>query len=135
MKSPAFTLGFLAAFAAGGCAMFADGSSVPRLDYGCDDVVVVGRVATIGETSIDNPNSFLGVSTWDLRIDIKRVVHGVERRKSVPATSVSHARIIDSRDFLIVLQKAGADSYTIRLDGLQYPSARLTEHCTDALPT
>ena len=111
------------------------GESSPPVTYGCDDLVVVGRVVTLGETSIDTPGSRLGVSAWKQRLDIKRVVRGVESRKSVPATSVSHARIIDSRDFLLVLQKAGDDAYTIGMDGLQETSAHLAKQCTDGRDT
>ena len=83
------------------------------LPWGCDDLVVVGRVRTLA----DSPMGDGWTSSWDLAVTIKDVIKGKERRLVVPATGASHARIRDDADLLVVLTRPAdtrRDGYVIR---------------------
>ena len=101
------------------------------LPYSCDDLAVIGRVTTTQsqETSSDG---LLGELRWTLRVDIKRVVHGTERRKEIPAVAISHAQLRDDKDFLIVLTPTQGGSYSLQsaMVWSDIPRPRLAEPCS-----
>lgn len=86
---------------------------------GCGDLAVIGRIRTTGESAIVEPKASPDEwqsgwrSRYHLQIRIKQVVRGAERRRVVSATVVSHARIRDDIDFLIMLTPDGNGSYRL----------------------
>lgn len=102
------------------------------LEYGCNDLVVIGRVATMSEASIpdggDLPN---WNSRWQLRVQIKRVLRGSETRRLVAATAISHAQIRGDRDFMIVLSPVH-ESYELQTAALwnEKPRPALAQTCS-----
>lgn len=116
-----------------GCAAVDGDHSMQVLEYGCDDLVVVGRVKTLaaGET-IHHPANAIGYGVWDLQIRVKKVEHGTERSTRISASAVAHAQMREDVDFLIVLAKsADADGYWIRWANLASYS-RPANACTDS---
>jgi hypothetical protein len=112
-----------------------DADEPPReLSYGCDDMVVIGRVATVAGTAIHEPEAALPNwrSEWRLQVHVKRVVRGSERRQVISATAISHAQIRDDRDFLIVLRPNEGRTYNLRVAALWHvrPRPMLTEPCS-----
>ena len=88
--------------------------SVPILKFGCEDVAVVGRIKTVGESAVKDADPLPNWrSAYQLRIQIKRVIRGSEHRRIVPATVIAHAQIRDDRDFLILLKPDGAGGYSL----------------------
>lgn len=101
------------------------------MSYGCDDLVLIGRVTTVASEEIPDPRSLLGHSVWDTEITIKRIIRGAERKRTVRATGVSHAQIRDDIDMLIVLSKPeGGRGYTIQTLNVVGLS-RLADRCTE----
>jgi hypothetical protein len=116
----------------GGCATLDNGKAASELSFGCNDLVVIGRITTITGTGItdvgDLPNWY---SRWQLRIKIKRVVRGSEKRRIVPATAISHAQIRGDRDFLAVLGPADNGAYVLKTGALwgEKPRPHLAKSC------
>ena len=101
------------------------------LSYRCSDVAVVGRVTTLGSEEIKS-NDFLGKARWNLRIDVKHVVHGSERRTIIPASATSHAQMRSDLDFLIVLNSLPDGNYAVRSAAIWDETAKpkLAEPCS-----
>src|SRR5688500_11790799 len=89
-----------------GCSSLASRGPASELSYGCNELVVIGRIVTLNGTTIRDTDASLPNwrSEWQLSIEIRRVIRGTERRSIVPATGLSHAQIRNDRDFLVVLQ-------------------------------
>lgn len=103
-----------------GCALIDDEEPIQFLDYECDDIVVVGRVETLGSTPVYDPDSVLGYGVWDMEVRVKRVIRGTERRKTIPVSGLAHAQMRDDVDFLIVLGKSSHEGgYFMRWANLE----------------
>ena len=99
------------------------------LEFGCGDLVVVGRLRTLSSTLLDDPSDILGHSMWDSEIDIDRVIRGKERRRTVRASGLSHAQVRDDVDLVIVLATtADAGRYSVRTLNV-WPTS-LASRCT-----
>lgn len=126
-------LGLLSAYLIGGCTTVDGEQTVSPFPYGCDDLVAVGRVVTTTETSIAEGGD---LSNWhsrrQLRVRIKRVLYGSETRRVVPARAISHARIRDDRDFLVVLSPVDAE-YEVQTAVLwsEKPRPVLAQTCSE----
>lgn len=84
--------------------------------FGCEELVVIGRVKTISEKEL--PDSMLGMSRYDMRVRIKRVLHGDPRRRVVLAGGVSHGSMREDVDFWMILMPMNDDAYFVRSAGL-----------------
>lgn len=106
-------------------------------NYGCDDVVLIGRVVRQRETSS-------GAGEWygkiEMDIAVERVLRGSETRPQVSAWVVAHAKLNPKMKFLFVLKPQGDGTYWNRsgwvifkdgLNSLGQPARnpRLAEHC------
>ena len=85
------------------------------LVYGCDDVVVVGRIDTDLDSyrSVEAPGDLIGHGDFDAMIDIKRVLYGDMPERSVGVVYNAHSSIRDDETFVFVLSASG-DGYAIR---------------------
>lgn len=107
---------------------------------GCGDLAVIGRIRTTGESAIverdASPDEWR--SGWrnlhHLKIRIKQVVGGAERRRVVSATVVSHARIRDDIDFLIMLTPDGNGSYRLFSATPMESRPSIGQNCGSAKP-
>lgn len=81
----------------GGCVTTRDEQGDHALEYGCGDLVVIGRVttSTIAEHPNADPNDPLSgwLSEYGLQVHIKSVIRGSEKRATVPAIRIAHAQI------------------------------------------
>lgn len=84
--------------------------------FGCEELVVVGRVETVSEKEL--PGDILGMSRYDMRVRIKRVLHGDLRRRTVLAGGVSHGSMREDVDFWMILTPMNEGAYFIRAAGL-----------------
>ena len=121
------------AFVVAGCSTLDAGGPARELSYGCDDLVVIGRVATVSEASVQDSGVELANwrSEWGLQIRVKRVIQGSERRRLIPASAISHAEMRDDVDFLIVLRPNEDESYDLQTAALwqRNPRPILVEPC------
>jgi len=84
------------------------------LKYGCGDLIVIGRIHTLDYEPIEEPDGLLyWRNCWNLKVKIKRIVVGNERRTKVPAIGISHAQIRDDADYLAVLAPEDDGSYVL----------------------
>ena len=129
-----FRVWILLIAALSGCATLDADETGSELSYNCDDIVVIGRVVTLGGTAISDPDASLPNwrSEWRLQVQIKRVVRGSESRRTVPAGAISHANIRDDRDFLIVLTPIESGAYRLQTAALwnERPRPKLVEPCS-----
>ncbi|MBP7135067.1 MAG: hypothetical protein KBA57_01770 [Sphingomonadaceae bacterium] len=115
-----------------GCATMQNGDRPEELEYACGDLAVIGRIRTVDEKVIAGSQAdFLPHwrSEFSLQIQIRRIIRGMEHRRFVPASIISHAQIRDDRDFLIVLRPNGLDGYTLQTASLWKGRSKLKEPC------
>lgn len=93
------------------------------VEYGCEDVVLLGRVVSI-EYSKDIPAHQKCIYTeggeciewfgrYDLEVLVKQVLKGDELRSVLPLSYTAHSQIRDDVDFIFVLIPMD-DEYVIR---------------------
>lgn len=112
----------------------AAGSEPPEVvEYGCADVVVIGRVETVNYTDISDPDDLLGHGRFDMQIAIKRVLRGKEDRRVVPASHIAHGQLRDDRDFLMVLSPLNDGNYSLASASLwrSQPRPAVSQQCRD----
>ncbi|WCM27008.1 hypothetical protein NDN01_23990 [Sphingomonas sp. QA11] len=89
------------------------------LDWGCNDVVAIGRVKTLAYTDMTGNDDVLGHGRFDTQVSVKRLVRGHEARRTLPASRIAHGQIRSDRDFILVLTRSSVNaSYTIRTAAL-----------------
>ena len=129
----------LLAFLLIGCATTRDQEGSRDLEYGCGDLVAIGRVATssIAEHPNADPNDPLSgwLSEYGLQVHIKRVIRGSEQRATVPATRIAHAQIRSDRDLLVVLRPTQGDTYALITAALTSYRPKLSEPCLRNYPS
>lgn len=103
----------LALFLAGASPVNASDEDGP-VTYGCDEVVVLGRVKTIAYTDLAQEGDLLGHGRYDMRVSIKRVLRGKETRRVVPAKAYAHGQMRENVDFRLVLTPASDGGYVVR---------------------
>ena len=104
---------------------------VSPLEFSCGDVVVVGRIKTVGATPVQGSDPLPNwLSEYQLQIQIKRIIRGSEHRRVVPASVTAHAQIRGDRDFLIVLTPDGAGGYALATADLMQFRPKLSESCS-----
>ncbi|WEJ98450.1 MAG: hypothetical protein P0Y59_16050 [Candidatus Sphingomonas phytovorans] len=89
------------------------------LDWGCNDVVAIGRVRTLAYTDMSGGDDVLGHGRFDAQVSVKRLVRGHETRRTLPASRIAHGQIRSDRDFILVLTRSSAnEAYSIRTAAL-----------------
>lgn len=101
------------------------------LEYGCDEVALVGRATTLARHEAASDH-LLGQSDFKLRIAVKRVLFGHEDRPSVIATVMSHGEIRGDKDFLFILRRQSNGDFGVRSAAIwnAHPKPRLSKACS-----
>ncbi len=99
----------------------ADSSEV--VPYGCNDVVVVGRVNNLSFTHIEKPDDILGHGWITAQLRIKKLLKGHAAGRILPVKYFAHTYMRENRDFLFVLSPVDGGSYEI-IDGRLFDGAR-----------
>ena len=99
------------------------------ISYGCDEVVVIGRVQTVNYADLTSADDLLGSGRYDVRVSIKRVLRGKEGRRVVPAHVLSHGQMREDIDFWLVLTPEPEGGYVIRSGNLTSAPYRLASRC------
>lgn len=79
------------------------------VEYGCGDVVVVGRANTVSYTDTSGPNDLLGHGVFQMDITVREVLRGRVEKDTVRAAREAHGQLRDDVDFIFVLQPKGND--------------------------
>lgn len=91
--------------------------------YGCDDLVVVGRVRTLSYTDLSEEGDVLGHGRFALHVHVTRRLRGRPPGRYLAASRIGHSRLRHDRSFLMVLSPA-ADGYEIEEPHLWYSAWR-----------
>ena len=100
------------------------------ISYGCNEVVVIGRVKTIGFTDQTSSNDVLGHGRFDMQVSIKRVLRGTEARGLVPASGYGHGQMRADVDFWMVLTPVRSGGYIVRTGNIVAVPYVLASRCT-----
>ena len=77
----------------------------PVINYGCQDLVVIGKMTNVSYSLIEDANDLLGHGYIRFTVDIKERLAGKDARKSVAAASVAHGYMHEEHEFLLVLKR------------------------------
>jgi hypothetical protein len=83
------------------------------VDYGCRDLVVIGRVQTLDYQHFEIEGDFLGHGWATAKVRVDRVLHGQGAGPVLDAGYYTHAYLRDDLDFLLVLKPSPAGPYEI----------------------
>lgn len=61
--------------------------------YGCNDIVVIGRIASYDYTSLSDPGDVPGYGRTTATINVSRTIKGSRQPRQIRVDYVSHARI------------------------------------------
>lgn len=105
---------------------------VQVVDFGCRDLVAIGRIRTLKFDDLSLPDDLLGHGRFWMDVSLKKVLKGKERRSGVPTTQIAHAQLREDRDFLVVLSPMENGAYSLKSAQLwkQRPKPVLSKSCT-----
>jgi len=98
----------IAAVAAG----FTSQKDVPSpVHYGCDDLVVIGRMKNVSFAPIPDENDLLGHGRVQFDVLVDQLLRGRDKRRRVPVSTIAHVGMNEDHEFLLVLSpdKRGND--------------------------
>jgi len=111
------------------CATASDAPLEDRiLEFGCDDVVVIGRITTRSYDQVSPEDDLLGHGWFSATIRVRRTVKGRRLPSVVPVRYYGHARFRDDREFMFVLGRTGASYDVVTAQGMA-ARPRLAKSC------
>ena len=90
-----------------------------QVSYGCDEVVAIGRVETVGYVDLTQPGEPLGRGRYDMQLTIKYLLRGQEHRRVVPVSGDAHGQMRNDADFWLVLTPTPDGGYVLRTANLR----------------
>jgi hypothetical protein len=75
----------------------------PTVSYGCDDLVVIGRMKNLSFESIPDENDLLGHGHVKFEVRIRKRLRGTDNRRVVPVSAIAHTYMNEEHEFLLVL--------------------------------
>ena len=72
--------------------------------YGCDDVVVVGKMTNVSYSLIEDDNDVLGHGHIKFKVHVKQRLAGRDARRILSAATVAHGYMNEENEFLLVLR-------------------------------
>jgi hypothetical protein len=89
---------------AAGAAGFTSQSDIASpVRYGCDDLVVIGRMNNVSFTPIPDENDLLGHGRVQFDVLVDRRLRGSDKRRRVRVSTVAHVGMNEDHEFLLVL--------------------------------
>lgn len=118
MTEPLAVKACFAIMAAAPALWFAPSAAKPAeppdvVDYGCRDLVVIGRVESTDYQHIENEDDLLGHGWATATVTVDRVLRGRGAGPILNARYLTHAYLRDDLDFLLVLKPSPAGPYEI----------------------
>lgn len=83
------------------------------LSFGCDDIVVVGRVVSRAYTPLPSDGWPLGSGSISGKVTVRRVLRGGHIQRVLPVEYLAHTYMRDDKDFMLVLHRSKAGAYEI----------------------
>jgi hypothetical protein len=125
MKTGAWVLAI--ALVAGSCATTSPVANQDRsLSFGCDDLVVVGRVKNGDYHHVEIEDDILGHGWISGTLRVRRTIRGTAVPRAVPVRYFAHTYMREDRDFMFVANRADDGAYEIKaaepMSGRPYPA-------------
>jgi len=99
------------------------------LPFGCNDIVVVGRVQN-GSFELDKSEDDLIGHGWILAtIKVRKVVKGADIPPILPVKYFAHTYMRQDSDFMLVLERAHSGVYEIKTGQLMRLRPKLASSC------
>lgn len=88
--------------------------AAPLVNYGCDDLVVIGRMKNVSFEPIPDDKSLLGRGQVTFVVHVRERLRGSDDRSVVPVSAVAHTGMNESHEFLLVLSPSkNGDGYEL----------------------
>lgn len=113
-------------------ATVADAKSRERDDiaYGCNDLVVVGRLVNQDYQHVEVEGDLLGHGWVTADVKVNDVVFGHTRARKLPVRYFAHTYMRDDRDFVFVLRPAENGRHLVRTARLVEYDPELANRCS-----
>ncbi|MBV1691885.1 hypothetical protein KRR38_30525 [Novosphingobium sp. G106] len=99
------------------------------LRYGCNDLVVVGRIIENGAYEpVQDDDDLIGHAWVSARIKVKKVLKGADIPAVLPVRYFAHVHMREDRDFMFVIRSA-EKGYEIETGQLMSVHPRLAARC------
>jgi hypothetical protein len=105
-----------------------EGLDSRTLSYGCNDIVVIGRLKSEAVEDAYSEDDLLGHGWFNAKLHVRRIVAGVARPASFHVKYFAHTNIRNDRDFMFVLTPANG-SFEIATARLMSAKPRATSTC------
>ena len=114
------------------CATVADAKSRERddIEYGCSDLVVVGRLVKQDYHHVEDKDDILGHGWVTADVKVDNVVFGHPRARKLPVRYFAHTYMREDRDFVFVLRPAENGRHPVRTADLIENDRELEKHCS-----
>lgn len=105
------------------------GAEDRALPYGCNDLVLVGRIIENGAYEpVEDEDDLIGHAWINARIKVKKVLKGTNIPAVLPVRYFAHVHMREDRDFLFVIRNADK-GYEIETGQLMSVRPRLAVRC------
>lgn len=98
------------------------------LQFGCNDVVVVGRIENGAYQSIETENDLLGHGRIAAQVHVRKVVRGGGVPTVLPVRYFAHSYMREDREFMFVLERTDT-GYEIKFGQLMALRPLLASRC------
>ncbi|PAX09247.1 hypothetical protein CKY28_00300 [Sphingomonas lenta] len=75
----------------------------PLVEYGCGDLVLIGRAETLSYTDLSGPEDALSHGLYEMDISIRKVLRGKVDSRRLRASRAAHGQLRSDLDFVFVL--------------------------------
>jgi hypothetical protein len=99
------------------------------LVFGCNDLVIVGKLKNVDYHASDDPEDILGHGWVDATLSVRRVVRGGKTRSKLPVRYFAHSYMRDDRDVMLVLAPQPGGVPVVRRGQLMSAHPKLAAHC------
>ena len=82
--------------------------------YGCNDLVVVGRMQNLSFEHVEIADDILGHGWFSAHVKVRRALKGRAPEPVVSIRYFAHTYMREDRDFILDLKAAGGDVYELR---------------------
>jgi hypothetical protein len=100
------------------------------LPFGCNDLVVIGRVENGTFQHVDIDGDILGHGWATAKLKVRRVIRGPNLPSVLPVRYFAHTYMRDDQDFMLVLSRSEKGDYTIETGQLMWLRPHLADQCS-----
>lgn len=100
-----------------------------ELPFGCDDVVLVGRLKNGDYQPVDDEGDILGHGWITAKLQVRRVVGGAKVPSVVPVRYLAHTYMREDREFMFVVRRTTDGIYVIKTAQVMSVRPKLASHC------